>query len=359
MKIIIATGGSGGHIFPALQVAAKLREQGGEIFFVGTFGNFKEKIEKEGYRIEELGAKGLTTNSLKTISFSLVSMLKSTVKVNGILKDIKPQVVVGFGGYGAFPVIVAANLSRYPTLIHEQNVIPGRANAFLAKFVDKIAISFEKSRKFFPRARTILSGCPSRLPEPSYDRRQILKDFGLQEGKNTFLICGGSQGSQRINNVFMQALPFLASPLNLQVIHLAGQKDYAELKKKYAELHVDHFLTPFLDEMDKAYAVADLAIARAGAVTVTEVSHFGLPTIFIPYPYAGGHQKENALVLKEVNAAMLIEEKDLTPESLGKTIHEFLQQKPKNDEIKRRAQGVCLSDAADRLAREVMALTRV
>ena len=355
MKIVIGTGGSGGHIFPALSVAAKLKEGGNEVFFIGAFGFLKEKIEEEGYWSEELEAKGLTTNSVKSIVFSIISMLESTIHVMKTLKRLRPDAVVGFGGYGAFPVILAAGLSRQRTVIHEQNVIPGRANTVLAKFVNRIALSFEKSRKFFPDDKTVLTGCPSRIPGQPYDKEQILRDFGLQLGKNTFLICGGSQGSQKINKIFLETLPSL-SDFNLQVIHISGEKDYEELKNKYSAAAIEHCVVPFLDEMDKAYAVADMAIARAGAVTVTEVARFGVPTIFIPYPFAGGHQKENALILTEIHAATMIEERDLTPKLLKDTINDFWRDKMSRAEIQQHAQCICPSDAADLLAREIVAL---
>lgn len=356
MKILIATGGSGGHIFPALHVASELKNDGHTICFAGAFGTARERIQDNGYTIHELDCKGLSTESLKSVLIFSSFMLKSIFRSFRIIRQIRPDVVLGFGGYGAFPVIFTAALLRYPTMIHEQNVLPGRANAILKYMVKRIAISFKKSTGHFNPKRTVLTGCPCcKVPE-RFDKEQVLTEFGLNENKFTILVLGGSQGSRRINSVFLETLPSLKGSLDFQVIHVAGEKDYKELDKSYRQGNIPYRLFSFLEEIDKAYGVADLVITRAGAVTITEIAAFSLPAILIPYPYAGGHQKENASLLVETQISRMIEERDLSPENLKNLILSFKQQHRNHQDIERTSEGIYYPDAARHLAHEVVGL---
>ena len=358
MKIILATGGSGGHIFPALHLAEELKEDGHQVYFVGAFGATQSILESRGYLYHELEVRGLKTNSVKSILISSVAMLKSIFNSVHILKDLQPDAIVGFGGYGAFPVVLSAVLLKYPTMIHEQNVFPGRANFLLAKIVQKVAISFEKSRQYLGSQRTILTGCPCRqnvLPE---NKKELLKELNLKENLFTILVLGGSQGSHRINKEFMATIPLLKSTLAFQIIHICGESDYQLLNQRYQSLKIPFRLYPFLMDIDKAYRAADLAISRAGAVTIMELAAFRLPAILIPYPFAGGHQKENAGILTDIKAAKMIEEKDLSPENLKELIMSFVVHPVSTKESVPRMQVICRPDAARRLANEVLSLSQ-
>ncbi len=349
MKIVLATGGTGGHLFPALEVAKVLRKKGHELFFLGSFGLGTNPIEQNGFIFRELNARGLNSLKINHLFSFLVRMLRATFRSWNYLKKIKPDAIAGFGGYGAFPVILAAIFLRYPILIHEQNVVPGRANRVLAHFVWKIAVSFQQSRFYF-RRQTILTGCPTRFLKTDFDKKEILKNFSLEENKTTILVFGGSQGSQRINETFIQTAEGLRKDLNFQVVHIAGQRDTASLREEYLKLKIPFALFSFLEHMEYAYTLADLVISRAGASTITEIDMFQKPAILIPYPYAHGHQRENALVLTQTQSVQLIEEKDLTTEKLKEKILFLVKMEKKDGEG---YNNIYISDAAERLASEI------
>jgi UDP-N-acetylglucosamine--N-acetylmuramyl-(pentapeptide) pyrophosphoryl-undecaprenol N-acetylglucosamine transferase len=355
MKIIIATGGSGGHIFPAINVAVKLKRDGHDVQFVGRFGQAVEQIKKKGFGFTELEIYGL---SKETFWRSLRTIIKSTWACYKMLRTLNPDIVIGFGGYGSFPAVMAAVLLRRPTLIHEQNVLPGRANALLARFVDKIAISFDKSNNYFSRSKTVLTGCPCRYNAKQVGRSEYLSKMGLKEDKLTILIFGGSQGSHRINMEFIEAAKILKDQLNFQVIHVTGQKDFQTVLKQYPLIGVPHVVFEFLDDISNAYHVADLVISRAGAGTVTEIALFGKPAVLVPYPFAGAHQRDNALMLEDIGLAKMIEEKNLTPDNLNQAILHFLPNKPQIKELEKKIKAMCFPDAVSNLAKEAMSLIK-
>lgn len=352
MKIIIGTGGSGGHIFPALRVASQLKREGHEIFFVGVFKAFRKKIEAEGYVVSEVSVKGLSKKTPIVLLKFCFCMFKGIIESFRILKDIKGDAVLGFGGYGSFPVLFAACCMKYPTMIHEQNVYPGRANRLLSRIVNKVAISFAETKKYFPSNKTVLTGCPSCFNGENYDRNEILEGFGLNSDKYTILVFGGSQGSHRINMEFSKSITTLKESLDFQFIHISGQKDFDALQNVYSQITIPYHLCSFLDEIDKAYIIADLAISRAGAVTVAELTAFVIPTVFVPYPYAGGHQKINAAVLVDKGLATIIEEDVLTSDKLKDAI--FLLKDKKVKEVQPLSSVAGNANAAEYLAREIV-----
>jgi len=358
MKFVIATGGTGGHLFPSIQVAQELERLGHDIVFLGSFKKTSELMQKTGFPYEDLNARGFVL-ALRRESFSsVIAMGKALSKAFRSLKVIKPDVVLGFGGYGAFPVVFSAVLLKYPTIIHEQNVIPGRANALLSKFVKRIAISFAKSVKYFNPKKTVLTGCPCHFPVKNMNRADVLKKMHLDRNKTTILITGGSQGSQRINEVFLKTVKTLRGKIDFQVIHVSGVQDYEECRSQYDLLGIPFALFKFLDKMEEAYCVADLVISRSGAVTVSEIASFRLPSIFIPYPYAQGHQKENASVLCETRLSRLIEDKDLSASKLTEQILELLARPLSTKEREDQFKDICFPDAAQRLAQEAINLRR-
>ena len=354
MKFIIATGGTGGHLFPALRVANELKRAGHDILFLGSFTRGLEQMQKSGFDFKEIGAKGFTGASFGAKIVSVAHMVRAVFRSFGSLRKFRPDAVLGFGGYGAFPVVFSAVILRYPALIHEQNVVPGRANALLAKFVEKIAVSFQKSCQYFAPNKTVLTGCPCHLPKKDADRAAILNEFRLEEGKRTILVFGGSQGSRRINEVFIETAGNLKGKLDFQVIHISGGQDSQKLQDRYNQLGIPFALFEFLDKMEEAYHISDLVISRAGAVTVSEIAGFQLPAIFIPYPYAHGHQKENASVLCDANAARLIEDKDFSVSRLTETILTVFDNRDANG----KSENICFPDAVQRLAREALCLIR-
>ncbi len=357
MKIIVATGGTGGHLFPALLTAKTLQTQGHEIFFLGSFSVGEDQIRAKGFDYVNLRARGLVFDGWKKTFGSIVLMGKAVTKSFGILKRSRPDVVIGFGGYGAFPVVLAAKISGIPTLIHEQNVAPGRANALLSKIVDKVAVSFPEAQKSFPKAKVVLTGCPCHQVKTGRPMEELLQFFGFAKKKVTIFVFGGSQGSARINEVFLSLAMELKKERDFQVIHVTGEKDFVKIKEKYAAVQIPVALYKFLDKIEYAYDLADLVIARSGAVTVAELIKAQVASVLIPYPYSyAGHQKQNARVLTRKGSAELIEEKDLNPETLKNAILQMLcRAKRKQDQqVFSRQNGQ--ASAAAQLARETVLL---
>jgi len=365
MKIIMATGGSGGHLFPAIKVAQVLRQDGHEVLFAGSFNSQKNQqhfgqrqIMDEAFGFENIYARGLNRRGILEWIRFLWFMVKAHVASIRLLRKFDPDAVCGFGGYGAFPVVLSACLLKRPTLIHEQNVIPGRANAILAKWVPKIAVSFQQSIAYFGKTKTVLTGCPSHASGREKNKNEIIKGFCLQEGRQTILIMGGSQGSHQINEVFMQAIEELQKNIQFQVIHITGDKDYPLVKEAYQHGSVPHSIHKFLDRIEEAYAIADLVISRAGAVTVTEIAMYHLPVIFIPFPFAGGHQKENAKVLLGRPQVRIIEESQLTSSQLNTAITEILNRPFRENVSDSLQDNIYIPDAANRIARELLELIK-
>lgn len=358
MKILIAAGGSGGHVLPALYTAKELKKAGCVVDFISTKGFMSDKVRQEGFSLSVIDAKGMSLNSIGSFFSSAVAMFKAVGQSYRLLHNIKPHVVAGFGGYGAFPVVLVAWLFRCPTLIHEQNVAPGKANSLLSKIAGKIAVSFRESEPYFNKRKTVLTGCPCHRKPESFSPENAFRRFNLRPGTLTILVLGGSQGSHRINRDALKACALLKNELDFQIIHITGPQDYATVKEGYAGLGVTASVFPFLGEIDEAYAVSDLAISRAGAVTVSELALFGLPAILIPYPYAGAHQKENAKILSARGVAVLIEEGDLSPEKLKSEILAIARRKPTKGAEEILTQNIVAEGAANRIALEIMALKK-
>jgi len=353
MTIVLATGGSGGHIFPALRAAEQLKIMGHRVEFCGVFGPFRERILAEGYGCEELPARGLSTDSVKTVLSSSCSMLKSTYLAFRYLRRVRPSVVAGFGGYGAFAVVAAAVLQRRRVIIHEQNVVPGRANRFLGPWVHRIAVSFEKSRTYWPPQKTVVTGCPYRKLNAGFDPAACRAQFSLAPALRTILVFGGSQGSRQINTRFLEALPLIRKSGEFQIIHMTGRTDESRAREEYRRLNIPAYCAAFVDDMPAAYGAADIVVGRSGAVTINEVAAAGLPAVLIPYPWAGGHQIENARLLADRQAALIITEDQLTPQRLADAITDIAGWPQDRAGRSRNLLGVYFPDAGLRLAQAI------
>jgi len=362
-NIIIVTGGSGGHIFPALSLARKLRskEPGLNIIFISKPGviedNLLPKTEFKTYTIPV---------EKFSLSFglprALARFIKSFFVSNSILKEAKPRAVIGFGGYVSIPVIVASRLRRIPTVIHEQNVTFGRANLFLTPWARKVAVSFPdtegKLKNPLIRKKMFLAGNPIREEFYGLKKDDCYQFFGLQKEKFTLLVLGGSQGSLNVNKLVQDALTELPKSLahGLQVMHVLGKENRFPWHIFYNSLGVKVKIYNFLRGISRAYCVADMVIARAGATTVAELSSYGVASILIPYPFAKKHQLNNALVLASKNAAFLVEEDSNAAKKLSYIINKAIQDKTFLKTMTLRTQDFTHRDAADNLAQEVLAL---
>ena len=334
MKIIIAGGGTGGHIFPALAIAnalkAKIPEI--EILFVGAKGKMEmEKIPAAGYRIIGLDIAGYNRSSLiKNIGLP-IKLVKSFLQVRNILKYFKPDAVIGVGGYSSFPVLRSAQSRNIPTFIHEANSLPGKSNIMLGKRATEIFVPVEGMEKYFPAEKTKITGNPVRkVFSEKIPKTEALQFFGLKPGVKTVFVMGGSLGAKSINETVEENIDFFKKN-NLQLIWQTG-KNYAANAAKAEEERVNIWTNAFIDKMENAYAAADVVIARSGAMTVAEMCVTGKPAIFVPFPFAAeDHQTANAMTLVDKNAALMIPDakvkSDLFPRLLDLINDEELMKK--------------------------------
>ena len=312
-KFIISGGGTGGHIYPAIAIAneLKVRYPDAEFLFVGAKDRMEmEKVPQLGYKIKGLWISGLQRSfSLQNLAFPL-KLVSSLFKSLKILKDFKPNVAIGTGGYASAPLLRMAAMHDIPCIIQEQNSHAGITNKWLSGKVQKICVAYEGMDKFFPSEKIRLTGNPVRqdLLDISSKKEEAIAFFNLKKEKKTLLVLGGSLGARRINQLIEKSLPFFEKQ-NLQLIWQCGkyyEKAYQDKGSSNVQVHT------FLNRMDLAYAAADFIISRAGALSVSELCLVGKPVIFIPSPnVAEDHQTKNALAISEKNAAILIRESEL------------------------------------------------
>jgi len=355
MKIIIATGASGGHIFPALSLAEEFKDKH-DIIFVCEQGKSEILIEEAGFKT--LAISIVKPRSLKNMFSFIFSLVRSFGESLRIINSFKPEVAVGFGSFVSFPLIAAAKIKGLPTVIHEQNAVPGLANRILANFSNKIAVSFSESNKYFPGQKRVLTGCPVRPELLKADKASARQFFNLKSNKFTILVLGGSQGSHNINVKFMQVLREIKEKDNLQVIHLTGSADYEWVRSEYQKIGIEHCVFAFLKEMGYAYKSADLVISRAGASAIAEIALLGVPAILVPYPFARAHQLENARAMADKGAAVLIKDADLSAQVFKGHILRLLNNRCLLQEMAQKARDFSMPYAAKDLANVITGLVR-
>jgi len=335
MKLVIAGGGTGGHLFPGIAVAEELlsRDPANQVLFVGTERGIEARaVPAAGYPLELISAAGIRGKGGFSQLRGAAMMLYGYAQSRRILKKYRPDAVLGVGGYASLPLLLAARGLQIPTYIHEQNAIPGMTNKVLAKVVDKVFITLQESARFFPEAKVLLTGNPL--------RRQILEIPGNKEqetkgkGEDFFnnllfhlFIFGGSQGAHAINMAMIKAAPFLAAFRDrLSITHQTGEKDFKEVEAAYLEHGIKAEVSRFIADMAVQYRKADLIICRAGATTIAEVTACGKAALFIPFPHAvDDHQRRNAEALLKKDACFMLLERELGGENLAEIIRELMQ----------------------------------
>lgn len=352
MRVIMAGGGTGGHLFPGLAVAREFqrRDRMAKILFVGTkLGIESRVLPGEGFPLETIPVRGLKGRGLRGMAHGAYGIPASLWRSLGILRRFRPDLVVGLGGYSSGPVLLAAKIKGRRAVIMEQNLHPGLTNRILSRVVDRVFASYEESAAYFPRARVVIAGNPvrwQRLPEVARDE------------KFTLLVFGGSAGAHRINVSVVEALkalPDLAS--GLRVIHQTGEADLAAVKRAYGLLPFEAEVVPFIDRMDQAYARADLVLCRAGAGTIAELTVFGKGAILVPYPYAAyDHQRANAQALAERGAAEMLLDRELDGETLARKIRALQQDRGRLEALGRAARRLGKPQAAQRIVDECCVL---
>jgi UDP-N-acetylglucosamine--N-acetylmuramyl-(pentapeptide) pyrophosphoryl-undecaprenol N-acetylglucosamine transferase len=322
MKYVLAAGGSGGHLIPAARVGKVLRARGHSVFYMGSvFGAVDILGGAERF---DHGAAGWAGTRGLNRAASFLKMGRALWRCSRRLRQIRPDAVCGFGGFGAFPAVYAAGRLKVPALIHEQNILAGRANRWLARHGGPVAISFEESRPCFPGNEVFLTGCPCNYDGKIADKGASYRRFGFfsGEGRFTVLVLGGSQGSRTINEIVPAALAGLTPLMDLQCVHCSGAADRDAVDKVYELAGIPRAVFSFLTGMEEAYAVADLVIGRAGALTVSEIMAYRRRAVLVPYPHAGEHQLANARALERKNMARVCMEGDLTVQRLQELILE-------------------------------------
>lgn len=333
-RIIISTGGTGGHIFPALAVAHELQKHPHmEVVFVGARNGKEEILAKKAgltfYGLDVQGVKGKGLRGIKA-AFQMIQALKQS---RNILQKVDADAVIGFGGYASFPTVLAAKFCRIPSLIHEQNVIPGTANKILSHFVQKICLSFPDSYKSFNPHKTVVTGNPIR-EEISAISPQDSLDYKAKHPEKHLFVMGGSLGAKAINSVVVELLHTLRDS-SIGITHQCGEQDYARMYEAYKSHGFSHeqintMLFPFIENMAEAYIKADLVLCRAGATSLTELTAVGKPSLLIPFPHAiHDHQTLNAKAMEAEGAAIHIPEYRLKNLDMPKIILELLSNKEK------------------------------
>ncbi|MDL2280426.1 undecaprenyldiphospho-muramoylpentapeptide beta-N-acetylglucosaminyltransferase [Selenomonadales bacterium OttesenSCG-928-I06] len=374
MKFIISGGGTGGHIYPALAIAKELTllDDKCEILFVGTKEGLESDIvPKEGYKFTTINVQGFE----RSLSFSNVTtILKAGTSVFSsiqIIKKFKPDVVIGTGGFVCGPVLLAASLLNKKTIIQEQNAIPGVSNKILAKFVDKIALGYKEAETYFSKykGKIIVTGNPIRKDVLEEDRTESLKSLSLLNNKKTLLISGGSRGARSINNAMIDIYKILSKDNSLkdtlQILHVTGKTEYNSVVEKLTNSGIEVSkignitIQPYLYNMPQALAVADLAIFRAGAIGLAELTAKGIPSILIPYPYAtANHQEINARVLEKKGAAIVIKDSELNGEELLAVIYSLINNENKLHDMAEKSKEAGFKDAASTIAKLAFSLVK-
>jgi UDP-N-acetylglucosamine--N-acetylmuramyl-(pentapeptide) pyrophosphoryl-undecaprenol N-acetylglucosamine transferase len=363
LRIIISGGGTGGHIFPAIAIAnaVQKREPATEFLFVGAEGKMEmDKVPAAGYRIEGLPIRGFQRKALWK-NFDLpMRVVRSMLKARSLIKDFAPDVAVGVGGYASGPLLAAAQRAGVPTLIQEQNSFPGKTNQFLAQRVDRICVAYAGMEKFFPKQKIMLTGNPVRQDVVQLEgkRSQGLEFFALQEGRPILFITGGSLGARGINRGIEAALPKLKAA-GVQVIWQTGTPFLQQALSAVAALDFKECkVMEFVTRMDLAYAVADLVVARAGAISVSELCLVKRPAILVPLPTAAeDHQTHNARALTDRKAAVLVKD-DRAVEELGDTVVSLINDRNELSRLSNAMASLGMNNAADAIAAEVIRLAR-
>lgn len=365
MRILLSGGGTGGHIYPALALIKRLKQldSSTEILYIGTEKGLESKIVRNAAipfkSIEIQGFKrSFSISNLKTIQLFLTSIQKS----KKLIKDFKPDVVIGTGGYVCASVIYAASKLGIPTIIHEQNSVAGVTNKFLARYVTKIAVCFEEAKSEFSKysEKVSYTGNPRAQEVVGIKSSDILEEYRLIANQPTVLIFGGSRGARSLNEAFLEALPELKNK-EYQVLFATGDIHYEAIKKQVEpQLQNNHSVSvvPYISNMPEVFANVQLVVSRSGATTLAELTALGLPSILIPSPYVtNDHQTRNAESLTKRRAAKMIAEKDLNGIRLTEEIDELMLHESVRKDMAESAKKIGLPKAADHLIQIIKEIT--
>ncbi|MDD4922502.1 MAG: undecaprenyldiphospho-muramoylpentapeptide beta-N-acetylglucosaminyltransferase [Bacteroidales bacterium] len=364
IRIIVSGGGTGGHIFPAISIANALKAQcpDAKILFVGAEGRMEmERVPAAGYEIVGLPIRGFDRSHLLNNIKTLYMVLKSMVKARRIIKDFKPIVAVGVGGYASGPLLRAAAALGVPTVIQEQNSYAGVTNKLLAAKAAKICVAYPNMERFFPKDKILLTGNPVRqdLLEGENLKQKGQEFYKLDPNRKTLLIVGGSLGARTINESVMGALDELEAVEDVQVIWQTGKYYYQQILERLKGRELHHVqVHEFVNQMNYAYAAADLIISRAGASSISELCLLQKAVILVPSPnVAEDHQTKNALALVNEDAAVMIRDQDARKELMKKAL-ELIHQQESLNHLSKNIFGLAQQNSAGRIADEILKLIK-
>ncbi len=360
MKIIIAGGGTGGHLYPGVALAQELRrlDPGGEVIFVGARKKLTEQILAHAqFEFRPITVKRLAGGSIWEKLGSLFILPLALWQCWRIISRFDPQAVIGMGGYASGPMVMITSWRKRRCFIQEQNMEPGKANFWASVFADKVFVSYEATAQHFSEEKVIVTGNPVRAEfNTKLDKRQARQQFGLDADKFTVLVFGGSQGAHRLNVGMTEALGELVEQKdNLQIIHQTGERDYPQVAQAYGQSDLRSHVAAFIHNMPQAYAAADLIICRSGATTMSELAAASKPAILVPYPFAAAdHQLKNAACFAKEGACQIILDGQAKGPKLAKTILELMGDKKKLNQMAAASRKLARPDAARKMAEEIL-----
>lgn len=360
---MIAGGGTGGHLFPGLALAEEFRRRDGsaEIVFVGTEHGIEAKVlPREGYPLKFVRAEGIAGKSFIRKVKSIAKVFLSILDSYRILNAVMPDMVIGVGGYASGAVVLIAHMKSVPTMIHEQNSVPGMANRILGRFVDQICVTYHESLPVFPMGKTFLTGNPIRAKIMRGEREAGQRLFTLDKEMFTVFVFGGSSGAMSINRTMVDALNYLGDyRTRIQFLHQTGERDYEGVREAYRKAGFKGTVASFIYQMAEAYAVADIVVSRAGATTLAEITALGKPSLLVPYPHsAGRHQEFNAIKLREMGAAFVVFDNELKGEVLAKHIRDMFDNDTTRKEMHRASTGLGRPEASARIVDIALSLIK-
>lgn len=370
MKVLIAAGGTGGHIYPGIAIAKYIisKQPEAEIVFVGTNkGLEKDLVPKDGFEIKLIRVKGfqrkLSIDTLKTIQELFLGLNDA----KNIVKKHKPDIVIGTGGYVCGPVLFAAWLHKVPTLIHEQNAFPGVTNRILSHFVNKVALSFPEAANYFKnKEKVITSGNPIRSEFKENKRKTAREKLNIPLDATVIIATGGSQGAQSINNSMVEVIKRMKEMKHVTIIHITGKNQYENVMTMFQEQEVylkgyqNISILPYSYDMPNLFKACDIIVARAGAMTVSEICAVGRGSILIPYPYAtDNHQEYNARVITDKKGGILILDKDLTGAILYEELSGLIANTAKLREMEKTTYKLGILNADEIIYNEIMTLIKM
>lgn len=359
MKVIITGGGTGGHIYPALSIARRIKDthECAEILYVGTEHGLEAKlVPKEGFNFKSVRVKGFSRKLSMDTLYSIKELMLGMNDARKVIKEFAPDVVIGTGGYVCGPVVFLAAIKGIPTLIHEQNAFPGVTNKILSKVVDRVAGSFEESIERFNNLEKVkITGNPVRQDLFNIDNEMAYKELGINKDHPFILCFGGSGGQKSLNDSMIKFIAENAKNKNIQILHITGERFFEKFVKELEDMGIDNLeknikVVPYFYEMPKALNITDLTITSGGAITIAELTAVGVPSIIVPKAYtAENHQEYNAKALQDKGASIMIKEKDLNYEVLSKNIHELLDNRIKLDEMSKNSKAIGIRDADEKI----------